>query len=251
MIWMAMIGSAMALDCADFDFQASLPADGATEQPLNTRVVLFVYAWHDPGTVLLHDSDGEQVDVSAELVEAGTDAQWIITPSEPLSPGATYTVSLERGDELAAEVHFTTGHDLDHEPPTGPAVVNTDSDTTSDEWGDWSYFSVDLDAPDEDVFYEVTLERPDGTVAVRNHPVAGIQFNDDPCSDDEVGTWDAADTWVSVVAVDAAGNRSDAAYGGGPTLICGTGACSATASSSGLLAGMLSMFAIGWRRSRR
>jgi RHS repeat-associated protein len=122
---------------------ASLPADGATDVPVDTRIaVRFSKSLRveslNAETVKLTSSDGAIV--AAKLVPAENGRLAFLTPREPLLPGTSYTVTLlNAADGTSAltptTISFTTAGDKKTEPdPSGDADWVPGSDNFRGDW---------------------------------------------------------------------------------------------------------------------
>ena len=109
---------------------AALPADGATDVPVDSRVaVRFSKALRvetlNSETVKLTSSEGT---VSAKVVGAESGKLVFLTPLESLLPGTAYTVSLTNAADASttltpATISFTTAGEKKTEPQPLPSML--------------------------------------------------------------------------------------------------------------------------------
>lgn len=122
---------------------ASLPADGSTEVPVDTRVAIrFSKSLRveslDPQTVKLTSSDGTIV--ATRLVPAENGRLAFFTARESLLPGTSYTVTLINATDgtsalTPTTISFTTAGEKKNEPePSGDADWVPGSDNFRGDW---------------------------------------------------------------------------------------------------------------------
>lgn len=241
---------AFALSCIDWEVTGALPADGATDQPVNARVAVRVFSWGEQAPPTLVDSEGNAVAATFETYRQGSETVFVLTPGAPLEADRTYSALVDGPWEAESRVAttFTTGALSDYGSPNSVVITDISSDSSVDVWGTWSDFVVShTEAVDESgVMYRVLISQTEDMAdpIERWTFVAGQTFSDNPCSTDPVGELRARNTWVSVEAVDVAGNGSEDLQ-----LVCGTG-CSTIGSAPGWGLVFLPLLMLGGRRRR-
>ncbi len=219
---------ALALSCAPSHLQGILPADGADDVPSNAELAVRYQGWlpmwlgSDAEDVVAGDMeppfvlegpDGVPVPGTWEVRDELTGIYLHFRPDGPLEPGAH--VFRPAPEHAADDVisTFTVVDTLDDTPPALPTLSDP-------RWGGGEGFDGEdilgltfgEVSSDEPVRLLVRMAGDDAFTNAIERSAVGEQAHwlDGDCDwDTEVGALDPDETWISVRAVDVAGNVSE------------------------------------------
>ena len=199
--------TADALSC-DYGIISFVPEDGRIDLPINTFPVVWVYEYTVTEDIELYNIDSsEQVELNITNIGGMT---YSVTPAVGFTAGASYQFISTQEEWIFSS--FSIGEQVDEEGPSKPIITGLNRDYGTDEWGDWDFLIVQIDEPEDALYYQVEVADnrnfTDSSMAIGTTLYGQIGVGSGPCGGNFPKQQVQDIHFVRITAYDIAGNPS-------------------------------------------
>jgi len=200
--------TAEALSC-EYGVTSFVPEDNAQDLPTNTSPVIWIADYVPTAEdIQLYNADsGEQIELNIRNISGKA---YSIIPVSGFAAGTNYQFLSTQDSWTFSE--FRIADQLDEEPPQQPIITNLERDSGEDEWGPWDYLSIQIDAPEDALYFQIEVadnaDFIDSSIAIETAIGDQLWMGSGPCG----GNLSQQDVenirFIRITAYDIAGNAS-------------------------------------------
>jgi hypothetical protein len=203
------LNTADALSC-DYGITNFIPDDGLVDLPTNTSPVVWLsdYTLTNENIALFNTDSGDQEPLIITKIAGSV---YSVLPSNGFVAETNYQfTSLQDQWDFST---FSIGEQLDEDSPAKPTINSLHRERGTDEWGDWDFLIVQIDEPQDAVYYQIDVSQNsdfiDSSIEIETVWNGQIGIGSGPCGGNYPMQEVQNINFVRISAYDIAGNQSE------------------------------------------